>query len=137
MIMSKVRDLCREEPEAVESVAEKADGKLGVRLLEILEDENPEYITPHQGYVYVVEAEPGVVKIGRSKDPERRVSQLSTGNPNTLELLASVECENALEAERRLHREYSTEKASGEWFDIGAEERDELIERLNSLEGLL
>lgn len=37
--MSAIRELAREDPEAVRSVAEKSDGALGDRLLEILEEE--------------------------------------------------------------------------------------------------
>lgn len=36
---SAIREMAQEDPDAVRSVAEKADGALGDRLLEILEEE--------------------------------------------------------------------------------------------------
>ena len=43
----------------------------------------------------------GMIKIGRSKDPQKRLKQLQTGNPNRLKLIASFKGKG--EEEKYLH----------------------------------
>tara|TARA_Y100000310_G_C20334261_1_gene646713 strand:+ start:381 stop:680 length:300 start_codon:yes stop_codon:yes gene_type:complete len=57
----------------------------------------------------------GMIKIGRSKDPQKRLKQLQTGNPNKLKLIASFEKEGW--KEKALHEELSRYRLEGEWFD--------------------
>ena len=43
-------------------------------------------------YLYFIQSDfTGMIKIGRSKDPQKRLKQLQTGNPNRLKLIASFE----------------------------------------------
>ena len=40
--------------------------------------------------LYIIQSDfTGMIKIGRSKDPNKRLKQLQTGNPNKLKLIAS------------------------------------------------
>lgn len=56
-------------------------------------------------------------KIGITKnDPNKRVKQLQTGNPNKISLLRSYETKNYLKVEHWLHRQYQTKtEAKNEW----------------------
>ena len=69
-------------------------------------------------YVYFVvcEISPGVrhLKIGRSIDPESRLSGMQTGNPAPLKLLGYVRGGAALE--KSLHRLFGPLRQGGEWF---------------------
>jgi len=71
----------------------------------------------------------GYVKIGKSKDPEKRLKQLSTANP-TIKLLF----ERQGDIERRLHKLYSYNQLptiGTEWFDLTQEQIETLALREN------
>lgn len=81
------------------------------------------------GYVYLIlevdEQGAETYKIGISKNnPELRVKQLSTGNPNKLSVLKYYESPNYLKVERWLHRKYYSVKtaAGNEWRNLTNEE---------------
>lgn len=57
-------------------------------------------------------------KIGIAKNPERRLSSLQGGTPHKLELLTTVECDDARAVEDRLHQMYYASRKSGEWFRL-------------------
>ncbi len=77
------------------------------------------------GYVYLllqinVQGEE-TYKIGISKnDPELRVKQLQTGNPNKISVLQVYETDNHLKVEKWMHRKYFASKtlAKNEWRDL-------------------
>lgn len=87
-------------------------------------------------YIYVIEQRPGVVKIGRSNDPERRLQDMQVASPEPMELLVAVEHPDVDIAESRLHDEFADDRLNGEWFDIGEDRRDALIDRLSGLQTL-
>ncbi|MFI6530765.1 GIY-YIG nuclease family protein [Streptomyces uncialis] len=67
--------------------------------------------------VYAVGAERlASVKIGTSASPQQRVSQLQTGLPVTLSILAVFPGGTRLE--RALHEYFSAYRTRGEWFDF-------------------
>lgn len=81
------------------------------------------------GYVYLLlEVDKNgeeAYKIGISKnDPELRVKQLSTGNPNKISVLNFYESENYKMVERWMHRKYYGVKtlAKNEWRNLTSEE---------------
>lgn len=57
-----------------------------------------------------------VCKIGYSAAPEKRLAQLQTGCPFSLELLAVQE--GSFTEERILHNMLKNEKLEGEWFNL-------------------
>ena len=65
--------------------------------------------------LYIIQSDvTGMIKIGRSKDPQKRLKQLQTGNPNRLKLIASFK-EKGKE-EKYLHEVLNNYKLKGEWF---------------------
>lgn len=58
------------------------------------------------------------VKIGISKNPEKRLKELQTSHPRKLSIMKifSVQCA-ALPVERVLHKLLSHKRSSGEWFE--------------------
>ncbi|WP_435059538.1 GIY-YIG nuclease family protein [Streptomyces sp. bgisy060] len=67
--------------------------------------------------VYVVGGEGlASVKIGTSTRPEQRISQLQTGLPITLTILATFPGDARLE--RALHEHFAPYRTRGEWFDF-------------------
>ncbi|MFF9594058.1 GIY-YIG nuclease family protein [Streptomyces sp. NPDC014646] len=72
-------------------------------------------------FVYVI-GPPGSnrVKIGTSNNPEKRLKELQTGNPDRLEVLWSTP--GGRELESMLHRAFAAYRVEGEWFDFGGVE---------------
>ena len=74
-------------------------------------------------YVYLIQSlEDGYYKIGVSKHPKKRVTQLQTGNSSELKLIESYQTEYAHKVERALQNRYSYLRKVGEWFDLSISE---------------
>ena len=68
-------------------------------------------------FIYaMMEEDTGKIKIGISKDPERRLKQLQTGNSSRIVLIATHKAENGFSDERTLHQKNEAYKIHGEWF---------------------
>jgi hypothetical protein len=67
-------------------------------------------------HLYFIQSDiTGMIKIGRSKDPVKRLKQLQTGNANKLKLIASFK--GLGWREKIIHEELSRWSKKGEWFD--------------------
>ena len=69
--------------------------------------------------LYIIQSDiTGAIKIGRSKNPSRRIHQLQTGSPYKLKLLTIAEGKGFMEKE--IHKKLIRYKAEckGEWFDF-------------------
>lgn len=66
--------------------------------------------------IYFIESQ-GMVKIGYSNDPKRRLQMLSTGCPTECTLLAI--CEGDEQEEARVHERFRHLRSRGEWFNFG------------------
>ena len=69
--------------------------------------------------LYVIQSDvTGAIKVGRSKNPKRRIQQLQTGSPYKLKLIAIVNGKGGLE--RSLHTTLKPYKQAckGEGFDF-------------------
>lgn len=70
-------------------------------------------------YVYLIQSlENSHYKIGTSRDPQKRVRELQTGNSSQLKLVEMYQSEYATKIERALQRRYSHIHKTGEWFDM-------------------
>jgi hypothetical protein len=70
------------------------------------------------GFVYVIQDESGLVKIGRTRNVERRMKALSTAASSALTLVAFWVCDDAAEREATEHEFWSDCRVRGEWFRI-------------------
>ena len=75
-----------------------------------------------QGFVYFIEAENGLVKIGRSDDISRRFADLVFMSPVRLYLRHAIKASNYVRAERHLHNQFSMKRDHGEWFRLSEDE---------------
>lgn len=71
--------------------------------------------------IYFIEAR-GLVKIGRSNDPKRRLQMLSTGCPFVCTLIGVTE--GAEKEEREIHQRFSHLREKGEWFRLTEEVKE-------------
>lgn len=93
---------------------------------------NPSYISyffdlsdnqPRNAHVYFV-SDGYAVKIGRAKDPAKRLIDLQVGNPRRLKILFTIpfgDEETAAAAELKFHSIFKDYRLEGEWFDILSE----------------
>lgn len=56
----------------------------------------------------------GLIKVGFSDDPKRRLQQLQTGQPDRLEMILVIR--GGMELERTLHIRWRHLNVGGEWF---------------------
>jgi len=69
------------------------------------------------GWVYAIRSrDTGLIKLGMSRDPKRRLRDLSTASSSELELLWSHG--GGLSLEAFLHRYFTARHVRGEWFDF-------------------
>ena len=64
------------------------------------------------------------IKIGytEKETPEDRIASMETGSPFGIELLGFIKSSNAKRLEIELHKEYSSRRVKGEWFNLTEEE---------------
>lgn len=60
----------------------------------------------------------GPIKVGHSRDVNKRLSQLQTGNHLPLQVVAAMPFEDAAERENNLHWLLSDYRIEGEWFSV-------------------
>lgn len=76
----------------------------------------------------------GVYKIGVSKNPNKRLKEVQTGNPSPVEILHLYETENAYKVEKSLHNRYSHLNTHGEWFELSINEELSFMETCSKIE---
>lgn len=81
------------------------------------------------GYVYVLKADNGLYKIGKSKDPSGRIKSLYTASPAKLEIYRIFLSSDYHAAEEALHEEFKDYREVGEWFRLPQVELDSLNSR--------
>lgn len=86
-------------------------------------------------YVYLIKSEDSSrYKIGISKNPQKRVKQLQTGNSEKLCLVNTYLSEYYDKIERTLHNRFSYLKKEGEWFEFSLEEEVKFIDECTRIE---
>jgi hypothetical protein len=86
-------------------------------------------------YIYLIQSqEEGYYKIGISKNPQKRIKQLQTGNSSPLKLIETYKTEYAEKIEGTLHRRYSHYHKTGEWFDMSVAEEASFLRECKKLE---
>ena len=72
------------------------------------------------GYVYFLYEpnSPNEVKIGRAKNVERRIVQLSTGRPRDLKLIGKIFSENYFDLEKSIQAKFLDNRIRREWYSI-------------------
>ena len=87
------------------------------------------------GYVYLMKAGPNYFKVGQTRDPRKRRSDLQTGNPQPLEYLRCVEVTDMDASERAvqgaLYNYRSTLGGGTEWFTAQQNQVNTLVKIFN------
>lgn len=72
-------------------------------------------------FCYLLESE-GLYKIGKSKNPQNRVKQIRTGNPN----VKLVDFSDKV-TEKELHALYKNHRIKGEWFRLDEKQVNSIL----------
>jgi hypothetical protein len=70
------------------------------------------------GWVYILRAETGVCKIGKTTNPKERARFFEIKLPFAVEVLHLIRCGNMHAAERMLHAYFAGKRVNGEWFNL-------------------
>lgn len=73
-------------------------------------------------FVYFVERADGCIKIGVTRNMERRLNELRTGSNKELKVVAKFPFSSKLQAyemEKQLHKRFAKFRQEGEWFNKG------------------
>ncbi len=70
------------------------------------------------GYIYLVEADNGLFKIGRTRTLDKRIHTFGVKIPMRTKLLHSFRSSNYSAAEKILHERYKDFRDHGEWFRL-------------------
>jgi len=86
-------------------------------------------------YVYLIsDINTYTYKIGISKNPEKRIKSLQTGNEKLLKIIHKVPCENYNEVETALHNQYKFLKINGEWFELSKNDVEKFPESCKKID---
>ena len=73
----------------------------------------------HHKYIYLIKSKQSqLYKIGISDNPQKRIKNLQTGNPEDLIIIHTYKTKNYNKVEKALHNRYSYLKLNGEWFEF-------------------
>lgn len=89
---------------------------------------------PHNayGFVYIIESDNGLLKIGRSTRPHKRINAIRTQSAAGIKkIVISEPILNYAESERKLHKIFKNKRINGEWFDL---EMSECLEELEKIQ---
>lgn len=86
--------------------------------------------------LYIIGADNDLYKIGISKNPDKRLKQLQTGNGNKLRIIRTFEVANESMLEKKLHNMLWQSKSilgKSEWFSLTEDTLNWLISYVNCL----
>jgi hypothetical protein len=86
----------------------------------------PKQIKKREGFVYLLEADNGLCKIGRAVKIDERVHRFEVKLPMKTRLLHSFYSENYVDAELELQTKYESFRDHGEWFHLTEKEIAEI-----------
>jgi predicted GIY-YIG superfamily endonuclease len=86
-------------------------------------------------HVYLIQSlENGYYKIGVSKNPNKRIKQLQTGNPATLKLITIFKTEHSYRIESFFHKRFSHCRREGEWFELNIQNELDFLNECKKIE---
>lgn len=77
---------------------------------------------PNNGFVYLIRANNGIYKIGRTRVPDNRIKTFEVKLPFEVEYEALIPTDDMHALEKQLHRRFAAKRGNGEWFALDAED---------------
>jgi hypothetical protein len=83
--------------------------------------------TDNTDYVYLIRAgRRKLYKIGKTNDPQDRLTSLQTASPDKLKLVHTFKADNASAAEESLHAALQNKRIQGEWFQLSDKQQNSI-----------
>ena len=77
----------------------------------------------NSGYIYALLSTDGLVKIGRSTCPEKRIAAIRTHSGREfIEIYVSHKLKDYMVVERHLHKKFAKSRVMGEWFNVNMQD---------------
>ena len=121
-------------PQIYKLVAEQTDFKAfyEVKRQEYLKEKHEaeeKYLKEHKDIqgVYLIQAENGLIKIGKTTDINKRFVSLQSASPYELKLIGFIKTFNESELEASLHDKYKRKCIRGEWFKLDSQDIEEIL----------
>ena len=96
--------------------------RMGLHAKEVTAESSPSSDPPHRrrGYVYLLahKSEPGVYKIGRTRNPESRRQTFGVLLPFPVEFECVIPARDMVVLESSLHAKFAADRINGEWFRL-------------------
>lgn len=74
------------------------------------------------GFVYLIQSENLLTKIGSSRNVHQRFKDLLCGCPVEIIVTHTLESENYIKIEAILHKRYDKKRIRGEWFNLSSQD---------------
>lgn len=89
-------------------------------------------------YIYLISTteEHPKYKIGRSKDPNKRLLQLQTSNASILEIIHIFPSKYVTLLESKLHRMFKNTDSNNEWFNLEQHEIENFLKTCQKIENV-
>lgn len=79
------------------------------------------------GYIYfILNVGTKNYKIGVTKNLEKRLAALQTGNENKLEIYKNIYTKNYFQIEKKIHKYFANYRLEGEWFEVTKHDIDRI-----------
>jgi len=91
-------------------------------IASIIDDEDDNYSDTIAGWVYLIQADNDLCKIGHTDNVQIRFSNLATMNAAGLSLRHTIYAINRMNAESWLHKQFRNKRHHGEWFRLTNED---------------
>lgn len=88
-----------------------------------------------RGFVYVISAPNGYVKIGSGSNPFERFSMIQTSSPLILSLAYVCECMRPVDVEEAVHRLLDIHRRHREWFEVAADRAIDAVRAILTARG--
>lgn len=76
------------------------------------------------GFIYLIKADNGFYKIGRTSDPEDRIRTFAVKLPFEVEYVCVVNTPDMYALEAKLHLKFADRRVNGEWFELTPDDVD-------------
>lgn len=90
----------------------------------------------NEGYIYLLKEEgTNNFKLGRAKQPKRRLRDLKTGNPRQIRIVVTIKCADYKKTEIGIHKKYAHYRITGtrEWYVLTPLALNDLLATLNRI----
>lgn len=87
-------------------------------------------VSPKNGFIYFIESETGLTKIGYTKNVSLREKALQSASPVPLTVRYSKYVKDAVEVEKTIHNMFEKDRVRNEWFSLSDNQIDEAIKHM-------